>query len=285
MKVYPFSFALLLCGCAAGVKSDLCGTNPVDIIFMLDQSDSITVAGFDSIKAFTSSIVSRFDISKRTTRAGLLKYSDMDRPSFEFFLGTYDNRVELLDAIDTAAFEGGSSAKTHVALKSTRELMYDVAFGGRKNAVQIAILVTDSESASRSATRTQADLLKDAYPNVNVFSIGITNKVLEREMQAIASEPDDYFFHPVPTFKELSSAAGPVGDKVCDVAGTSTTSTSAPICGSTTDATSTQPSDETSSSRPTTTDATSTQPSDETSSSRPTTTDATSTQPSDETSS
>ena len=57
--------------------------------------------------------------------------------------------------------------------------------------IQIAIVITDGESDDPSATAAEARVVRDQ--GIHVMAIGVGHKILEEELYAIASSPDDVY--------------------------------------------------------------------------------------------
>lgn len=49
------------------VSKELCA-HPMDVVFVLDGSDSVTRVNFDKVKKFTSDIIDEFDLSPAKVR-------------------------------------------------------------------------------------------------------------------------------------------------------------------------------------------------------------------------
>jgi hypothetical protein len=78
-----------------------------DLVFVLDSSGSIGDDNFKKVKQFVKDVINAFDIGLDKTRVGVVEYSDTASRPFD--LNTYDNKTEMLAAVDSIVYFGGST--------------------------------------------------------------------------------------------------------------------------------------------------------------------------------
>ena len=79
----------------------------IDIYFVMDESGSVGVSNYELMKQFVHNTVSEFDIGPDDTQVGVISYDSSAR--VEFYLNTYDNKTDLLSAINSLPFSGANT--------------------------------------------------------------------------------------------------------------------------------------------------------------------------------
>lgn len=103
-----------------------CGTKG-DIIFLLDNSGSISQSNFELMLDFVKDVVKKFAVDRNQVQFGLETFETGVRT--EFKLNTHSNRQEVLDAVDRVSYVGGGGTNTGDALQHIREKSFSKAFG------------------------------------------------------------------------------------------------------------------------------------------------------------
>ncbi|XP_033733474.1 collagen alpha-1(XII) chain-like [Pecten maximus] len=160
-----------------------CGPKPADIVFVLDSSESEKQENFTKQINFVYNFAKRFEISPKNVQFSTVTFSSAVRN--DFYLNTYHRRNEVLHAIQNLQYMGAGT-NTSLALKFVRQNSFLPANGGRQNATQIVIVITDGQSADPTSTAQEAAALKHAVDKV--FAIGIGDKLDTNELSAIASD-------------------------------------------------------------------------------------------------
>ena len=122
---------------------------PLDIVFVLDESGSITASNFGLMKSFLSRLVGRLDIDSRNTRAGIVAYSSS--VNTRIYLNAHSSVAGLQSAIAALHYtEGGTD--TARALADVRTTMLTAAAGDRSNVPNVVVVLTDGHSDNTAAT-------------------------------------------------------------------------------------------------------------------------------------
>ncbi|XP_024109798.3 von Willebrand factor A domain-containing protein 2 [Pongo abelii] len=151
----------------------------VDIMFLLDGSNSVGKGSFERSKHFAITVCDGLDISPERVRVGAFQFSST--PHLEFPLDSFSTQQEVKARIKRMVFKGGRT-ETGLALKY---LLHRGFPGGRNASVpQILIIVTDGKS--QGDVTLPAKQLKER--GVTVFAVGVRFPRWE-ELHALASEP------------------------------------------------------------------------------------------------
>ena len=159
----------------------VCGPKDADIVFALDSSESLTDADFETEKEFIYNFTKKFKIGSSNVQFGCVTIAD--HPRTDFYLNSYHQRQQLLDAIQSLTFLR-SGTNTAEALKTIQHDMFAHQHGGRHAASHIVIVLTDGMSKNPNETVHAAQVLKHT---ATVHAIGIGSLINQEELKAIDS--------------------------------------------------------------------------------------------------
>ncbi|WAR25563.1 CO6A4-like protein [Mya arenaria] len=131
-----------------------CAKNIVDIVIVLDSSESVSEVNWRKMEEAVEDIIGAAAIPE--SRFGLLTYNHFS--TIRFQMNTFVNKQELLDAVDNLPYIRGST-DTGTALETMRG-MFNPKFGDRQDAPNFCLLMTDGESDDYDNTIEQANLAK-----------------------------------------------------------------------------------------------------------------------------
>ncbi|KAL3859113.1 hypothetical protein ACJMK2_009345 [Sinanodonta woodiana] len=188
------------------------GTNPADILFILDASGSVGPQNFRRMLDFVTAMVNSLPVSPTETQVGMITYDSRTYPIFH--LNKYTNKVDINAAIFGTRYSAGTT-NTADAIKYARETAFTTQNGARSNAAKIAIVITDGESDNSQATLSEAQKLRDI--GVTIFSIGVGSGPTMTELNAIATDPDSTHVLQVTNFDKLNLIKSTLTKKTCDV--------------------------------------------------------------------
>ncbi|XP_059164367.1 collagen alpha-6(VI) chain-like [Physella acuta] len=158
----------------------------LDVVFVLDSSANMGSANWTKLKQFVADVVSQVTIGPNDFSVGLLTYGDAPQKAFD--LNTYSDATLISQAVNGLAFKSGATV-THKALSAVVELnLFSSNVGGRSNAADVVVLVTNGRSSSQSDAVKSADVLKKQ--GVKIITLGVGGKALFDEMNALASTAD-----------------------------------------------------------------------------------------------
>ncbi|KAI8484388.1 biological adhesion [Branchiostoma belcheri] len=167
-----------------GTVSTSVQTCPVklDLVFILDSSDSVDLQEFNMMRRFLIKTAGDFNIGPDATQVGLVQYADVAETKFA--LDSFDNPTSLMNAIQSIQHTGGT-ANTGNALDHTAQYMFASRNGARQDSTKIAILLTGG--ASSDGVRAAAQTLRKS--NVITYAIGIGSGVDYDQLDYIAGGP------------------------------------------------------------------------------------------------
>ncbi|KAM6199997.1 collagen alpha-3(VI) chain isoform 6-T7 [Sarcoramphus papa] len=177
-----------------------------DVVFLLDGSDGVR-RGFPLLKTFVQRVVESLDIGRDKVRVAVAQYSNVIQP--EFLLDAYEDKADLISAIQGLRVMGGSPLNTGAALDYLIKNVFTVSSGSRiaEGVPQFLILLTADRS--QDDVRRPSVVLKTS--GTVPFGIGIGNADLT-ELQTISFLPD--FAISVPDFSQLDTVQQAVSNRV-----------------------------------------------------------------------
>jgi len=172
--------------CEAPAKK--CMKATMDIHFLLDVSGSIGSVDFSKELGFVNKFVSTLDIGPKSVQIGCTTYSS--GVFHQFWLNTNKDKAHVLSALAKVKKSGGTT-QTHEGLDFVGKSAFTPAHGGRPNAADILVVLTDGSSQSKAATAAAAKKLHAA--KVAVFAVGGGPHVDKAELRSIASPTGGVF--------------------------------------------------------------------------------------------
>lgn len=152
-------------------------------------------------------LVKSFEISPRKVQISLVQYSR--DPHMEFSLNRYNRVEDIIQAINTFPYRGGST-NTGKAMTYVREKVFVTSKGSRPNVPRVMILITDGKSSD--AFKEPAIKLRDA--DVEIFAVGVKDAV-RTELEAIASPPAETHVYTVEDFDAFQRISFELTQSVC----------------------------------------------------------------------
>ena len=159
------------------------------MVFVIDTSGSIGSSRFQLIREFTANVTAELINGSPSSAVGVILFASSAR--IHFNLQAYTSLNALLSAIYQLPYsEGGTD--THEALTLLLSSAQNGVLGLRNDTSKVAIVITDAQSNSRSATLYAANLLH-ASNIFDVYAVGVDVADLI-ELKGIASSPEFVFF-------------------------------------------------------------------------------------------
>ncbi|XP_052695043.1 collagen alpha-6(VI) chain-like isoform X2 [Crassostrea angulata] len=186
-----------------------CGQKPANIVFLLDASESELAEGFAKEIQFVYNFARKFHIGPQNVQFSSVTFSSNVRN--DFFLNTYSNRHDVLNAIQKISYmQGGTN--TSFGLKFVRDNSFKPQNGARTNATKIVIVITGGQSADPADTKHEAQLLH--HQGVLVYAVGVGSDVDSSELKAISSNgtpilvTDFWLLHDIQASLETAACHG-----------------------------------------------------------------------------
>ncbi|XP_062981009.1 collagen alpha-1(XII) chain isoform X2 [Elgaria multicarinata webbii] len=178
-----------------------------DIVLLVDGSYSIGIANFVKVRAFLEVLVKSFEISPNKVQISLVQYSR--DPHTEFTLNRYNRVEDIIQAINTFPYRGGST-NTGKAMTYVREKVFVTSKGARENVPRVMILITDGKSSD--AFKDPALKLRNS--DVEIFAVGVKDAV-RTELEAIATPPTETHVYTVEDFDAFQRISFELTQSVC----------------------------------------------------------------------
>ncbi|XP_043318604.1 collagen alpha-1(XXVIII) chain isoform X1 [Cervus canadensis] len=173
-----------ICGC--GRK---CKETPLELLFVIDSSESVGLKNFQIIKNFVKTLTDRVALDLATTRIGIINYSH--KVEEVAHLTQFSSKDDLKRAVDNMQYLG-EGTYTATALHAANR-MFEAAKPGVK---KVALVITDGQTDSRDE-KNLTEVVKNARDiNVEIFVIGVVKRndpnfhIFHQEMNLIATDPD-----------------------------------------------------------------------------------------------
>ncbi|KAK4817506.1 hypothetical protein QYF61_016513 [Mycteria americana] len=200
-----------ICGC--GIK---CKEIPMELVFVIDSSESVGPENFEIIKDFVTALVDRVTVGRNATRIGLVLYSLEVR--LEFDLNKYTTQQDVKQAIRKMQYMGEGTYTGTAIRKATQEGF----FGARTGVRKVAIVLTDGQADKREAVKLDIVVREAHAANIEMYAIGIVNTSdptqveFVRELNLIASDPDREHMYLIDDFNTLPALESKLVNQFCE---------------------------------------------------------------------
>ncbi|KAF5921860.1 hypothetical protein HPG69_013034 [Diceros bicornis minor] len=189
-----------------------CEIGQIDLVFLMDGSNSIGPEDFKKMKEFLASVVQDFDVSVNRVRIGAAQFSHSYQP--EFPLGTFIGKREISLQIEKIQQIFGY---THIgaALRQVGHY-FQPDMGSRINAgtPQVLLVLTDGQSQDEVAEAAE-DLRRKG---INIYSVGIGDVDDQQLIQITGTADKKLTVH---NFDELRKVKKRIVRNICTSGGES----------------------------------------------------------------
>ncbi|XP_056142177.1 collagen alpha-6(VI) chain [Lampris incognitus] len=191
------------------VSADCKTAKLADIVFIVDESESIRTPNFQLVRSFIHKIVEGLDVDPKRVRVGIVMYSDT--PTAQVYLDSFNDKNEILQFIKILPYHGGGT-NTGSALKFAREKVFVKERGGRQSqgVQQVAVVITDGQSQD-DVSEEAANLRRSG---VTVYAVGIKN-ANKMELLQMASHPPNKHMFVVDSFVKLKTLKQSLQKSLC----------------------------------------------------------------------
>ncbi|XP_038617405.1 collagen alpha-6(VI) chain-like [Tachyglossus aculeatus] len=181
----------------------------LDVVFVIDNSGSLSETQYESIINFTIHLVNRSDVGSKGVQFGALKYSD--DPENLFYLNKHTTRSGIIKALREARQVSGNTYTAKALRHSNVFFMEENGSRKREGVKQILIVITDGESHDRHELSASAKALRDK--GIIIYAVGVAG-AKEKELLDIAGSQDKYFY--VDSFEKLKDVYKKVTNFACE---------------------------------------------------------------------
>ncbi|NXY28133.1 COSA1 protein, partial [Pomatorhinus ruficollis] len=199
-----------ICGC--GIK---CRVTPLELVFVIDSSESVGPDNFNVIKTFMKTFVDKVSADHATTRIGIINFSH--RVDLVSSLKQYTGKEYLKSAVDKMPYLG-EGTYTASAIQEAIQLFQAARPAVRK----VAVVITDGQADARDKVQLDTVVREAHATNIEIFVIGIVQRTdphydnFLKEMQLIATDPDEEHVYQIDDFITLSALENKLITKICE---------------------------------------------------------------------
>ncbi|XP_071071261.1 collagen alpha-1(XXVIII) chain isoform X2 [Dasypus novemcinctus] len=186
-----------ICGC--GRK---CKEIPVELVFVIDSSESVGLENFQIIKDFVKALTDRIAGDLSTARIGVINYSHKVEVVSDLKLFSGKDNLKL--AVDSMQYLG-EGTYTGLALQKANLMFQDARSGVKK----VALVITDGQTNDQDKQFLAEEVKKSSDISVETFVIGVVKKndpniaVFRKEINLIATDPDSEHVYELDNFFAL----------------------------------------------------------------------------------
>ncbi|XP_048579018.1 uncharacterized protein LOC5510794 [Nematostella vectensis] len=168
---------------------------PSNLVFLMDESGSISAANYNIQKDFVKKIIGAFNISPRQTRVSVVEFSS--EPRLSISIDEYNSKTRLKCAVGSLLFESGVT-HTGKALKFVQDNVFEPiqnSSESKGNAMNILVLLTDGKSNDPDANLLANSVrnIKRTIKDLTIISVGVADYDL-KELEFIATDPSKHVF-------------------------------------------------------------------------------------------
>uniref|UniRef100_A0A8C5I7E9 Collagen alpha-1(XXVIII) chain n=1 Tax=Gouania willdenowi TaxID=441366 RepID=A0A8C5I7E9_GOUWI len=198
-------------GC--GIK---CKERPMELVFVIDSSESVGPENFEIIKDFVTRLVDGTTVGRNATRIGLVLYS-LD-VQLEFNLARYVAKQDVKQAIRRMTYMGEGTYTGTAIRKATQEAFFSARTGVRK----VAIVITDGQTDKREPVKLDIAVREAHAANIEMYALGIVNSSdptqaeFLQELNLIASDPDSEHMYLIDDFNTLPALESQLVSQFCE---------------------------------------------------------------------
>ncbi|KAL4656629.1 collagen alpha-1(XXVIII) chain-like, partial [Arapaima gigas] len=193
-----------------------CKERPMELVFVIDSSESVGPENFEIIKDFVTALVDRVTVGRNATRIGLVLYSlDIH---LQFNLARYMTKQDIKQAIRKMPYIGEGTYTGPAIRRATQEAFYAARNGVRK----VAIVITDGQTDKREPVKLDIAVREAHAANIEMYAIGIVNSTdptqteFLRELNLIASDPDSEHMYLIDDFNTLPALESKLVSQLCE---------------------------------------------------------------------
>lgn len=180
-----------------------CRFNPLELVFVIDSSESVGPDNFDIIKDFVNALINRIHVKPNVTHVGIVLYSHVTVVISDLSQPLSHNDVK--SAVRQMHYMG-EGTYTGSAIHQANQLFLSARPGVQK----VAVVITDGQADQRDVVKLE-DAVRDAHTsNIEMFVIGVVNqseqfyKSFKKELESIASDPDEEHLYLISDFRTLT---------------------------------------------------------------------------------
>ncbi|KAI3358758.1 hypothetical protein L3Q82_014723 [Scortum barcoo] len=212
LTVSKFLFISYICCPGCGLK---CTESPLELVFVIDSSESVGPENFDLVKDFVNALIDRLSVSREATRIGVVLYSHVDKVVVS--LQQQSSQDDVKAAVRKMPYLGEGTF-TGSAIHRANQLFQASRPGVRK----VAVVLTDGQADPRDVMQFEETATEAHAERVEMFVIGVVNNTdplfeeFQAEMNVIASDPDEEHVYLIDDFRSLPTLESNILSRICE---------------------------------------------------------------------
>lgn len=156
---------------------------------------------------FVKNVTNKYEIGPHAVEVAVVTFDSY--ATVEFGFGTYSNKADLHNAIDSARYNGGGT-NTAAGIRLAREAVF--RNGSRPSSTKVALVITDGCSNSALNTAEEATLAKEE--GIVLFALGV-GSICDNELEAMASDPNCTHVFYLTWFSDIDSLIYEIQKAAC----------------------------------------------------------------------
>ncbi|XP_030013147.1 collagen, type XXVIII, alpha 1b [Sphaeramia orbicularis] len=199
-----------ICSCAV-----TCRETPLELVFVIDSSESVGPENFNVIKDFVNALIDRSSVSRDITRVGVVLYSHTNMVVVN--LKQEATRDEIKSAVRSMTYLGEGTF-TGSAIHQANQVFKAARPGVRK----MAIIITDGQADKRDSVSLESAVAEAQASNIETFVIGVVNESdalyeeFKKEVNIMAPDPDGSHVYLIEDFKTLPALEKKLLSQICE---------------------------------------------------------------------
>jgi len=170
-----------------------CFEHPLDIIFIIDGSNSVSPENFNKVKEYIVRLVKLHDIGIEKTQIGVIQYGSLVKE--EIKLGEYQTKEEIIYAVQSIKHmqKGSMAGEALKYMVETSLSERDPIRVSNPTLLTKSIMITDgaSQDYSRGTMTHYQEMAKKLGVEMYAIGVGVKDEKGIKELEEIASEPNE----------------------------------------------------------------------------------------------
>ena len=179
----------------------------IDLMLVLDGSESIGWSEFDVMQTFVSDLVGQFTIGPADGHVGIVQFAGEGQGRVELALSDDASALQAV-ILDMAQIVGVTDIQEGIALGQGQ-----LTLNGRPDVPHVLVLLTDGEHNQPGDPVAEAELARSL--GTEIFAVAVGSGPNISELNAIATNPYSEHVFSVDAFDELVSILDPLVEIVC----------------------------------------------------------------------
>ncbi|KAK9961451.1 hypothetical protein ABG768_009239 [Culter alburnus] len=199
-----------ICGCGRR-----CRVKPLELVFVIDSSESVGPENFEVIKDFVNTLIDRVSVGQNVTRIGVVLYSHIN-----LVVTSIQDRLtsdEVKEAVRRMPYIG-EGTYTGSGIRKANEIFRFARPGVEK----VAVVITDGQTDHRDTVKLADAVIEAHSANITMFAIGVVNQSdpiyddFKEELKSIASLPTEEHVFSIEDFRTLPEVESKLLQQVCE---------------------------------------------------------------------